>query len=78
MIYISNHLPHKTRNDLKIYKSFELESTFIEIFNPKKTNIIFGCIYKHPNMNINELNDDYLNELLDKLSKEKKYYIRFH
>ena len=78
LIYISNHLPHKTRNDLKIYKSFELESTFIEIFNPKKTNIIFGCIYKHPNMNINELNDDYLNELLDKLSKEKKYYIRLH
>ena len=29
-------------------------------------------------MNINELNDDYLNELLDKLSKEKKYYIRLH
>ena len=78
MIDISNHLPYKTRNDLKIYKSFELESTFIEIFNPKKTNIIIGCIYKHPNMNINELNDYYLNELLGKLSKEKKYYIRFH
>ena len=78
MIYISNHLPYKTRNDLKIYKSFELESTVIEIFNPKKTNIIIGCIYKHPNMNINELNNDYLNELLDKLSKEKKYYIRLH
>ena len=55
-----------------IYKSFELESTFIEICNTKKTNIIIGCIYKHPNMNINEFNDDYLNELLDKLSKESK------
>ena len=29
-------------------------------------------IYKHPNMNINEFNDDYLNKLLDKLSKEIK------
>ena len=59
-------------NDLKIYKSFELESTFIEICNPKKTNIVIGCIYKHPIMNINELNDDYLIELLHKLSKENK------
>ena len=71
-IYIRNHLSYKTRNDLKIYKSFELESTFIEIFNTKKTYIIIGCIYKHPSMNINEFNDDYLNELLDKLSKENK------
>ena len=37
-----------------------------------KTNITNGCIYKHPNMNINEFNDDYLNELPDKLSKENK------
>ena len=77
LIYIRNHLSYKTRNDLKIYKSFELESTFIEIYNPKKTNIIIGCIYKHPNMDINEFNDDYLNELLDKLSKENKSIFLF-
>ena len=65
-------MSYKTRNDLKIYKSFELESTFNEIGNPKETNIIIGCIYKHPNMNINEFNDDYLNELLDRLAKENK------
>ena len=45
---------------------FELESTFIDISNTKKTNIIIGCIYKHPSMNINEFNDDYLNEILKK------------
>ena len=28
-IYIRNYLSYKTSNDLKIYKSFELESTFI-------------------------------------------------
>ena len=55
-----------------MYKSFELESTFIEICNPTKANIIIGCIYKHPNGNINEFSDDYLNELLDKLSKENE------
>ena len=31
LIYIRNHLSYKTRNDLKIYKSFELESTFFRI-----------------------------------------------
>ena len=72
LIYIRNHLSYKTRDDLKIHKSFELESIFIEICNTKKINVIIGCIYKHPNMNINELNDDYLNELFDKLSKENK------
>ena len=72
LIYISDQLPYKTRNDLKIYKSFELESMFIQICNPKKTNIIIGCSYKHPNMNINEFNDDYINKLLDKLSKENE------
>ena len=72
LIYIRNHRSYKTRNDLKIYKSFELESAFIQICNTNKANIIIGCIYKHPSMNINEFNNDYLNELLDKLSKENK------
>ena len=72
LIYIRNCLWNKTRNDLKIYKSFELGSTFMEICNPKKTNITIGCIYKHPNVNITEFNDDYLNELFDKLSQESK------
>ena len=67
LIYIRNHLSYKTRNDLKIYKSFELESTFIEICNPKKINIIIGYNYKHY-----KFNGDYLNELLDKLSEENK------
>ena len=70
LIFARNHLSYKTRNDLESYKSCELESLFIEIFNPKKTNI--GCSYKHPSMNINEFNDDYLNKLLDKLPKENK------
>ena len=43
-----------------------------EICNSKKTKIIIGCINKRPNMNINEFNDDYLNELLGKLFKERE------
>ena len=33
-------LSYKPRNDLNIYKKSELESTFAEIINPKKSNII--------------------------------------
>ena len=58
--------------DLNIYKSNKLESTFIEVFNPKKSNIIIGCIYKHPSMDLNDFNTNYLNNLLDKVSKEQK------
>ena len=58
--------------DLNIYKGNELESTFIEILNPKKPNIIFGCICKHPSMDLNGFNTNYLNNLLNKLFKEQK------
>ena len=58
--------------DLNIYKSNELESTFIEILNPKKSNIIIGCINKQPSMDLNDFNINCLNNLLDKVSKEHK------
>ena len=64
LIYIRNHLSPKNKIDLNIYKSSELDSTFIFIWNPKKTNIIIGCINKHRSMTINEFNDDYLNDPL--------------
>ena len=35
LLYISNDLAYKPRKDLNIYKTHELESTFIEIINPK-------------------------------------------
>ena len=72
LLYISSNLSYKPRNDLFIYKSTELELTFIEILSPKKTNVIMGCIYRHPHMHLNEFNDYYINNLLDKLSKENK------
>ena len=31
ILYIANHLAYKPRDDLKIYKTNELESTFIEL-----------------------------------------------
>ena len=77
LIYIRIQVPYKTWNDLNINKSFERELHFIEICNPKKANNVTGCIYKNLSMNVNELNDDYLNGLLDKLSKKIKLYFSF-
>ena len=49
---------YKLRNDLQIYKSKELESTFVEVLEPGmlKNNMIIGCIYRHLSMELSELN----------------------
>ena len=72
LLYVANHLSYKCGNDLNIYKKNELESTFIEIVNPKKSNIIVGVIYRHPSMDLTDFNCNYLNKLLDNISKEQK------
>ena len=72
LLFIANHLSYKPHLDLNIYKSNELKSTFIDVLNPKKSNTIIGCIYKHPSMDLNDFNTNYLNNLLDKVSKEQK------
>ena len=72
LLYIANHLSYKPCTDLGLNKSNQLESTFIEIINSRKINIIVGCLYKHPNMDVSDFNENYLNTLLDKLSKENK------
>ena len=50
-----------------------MESTFIEIMNPKKSNIIVGTIYKRQSMDLTDFNSNYLNSLLEKISKEQKF-----
>ena len=72
LLYIANHLSYKYRNDLNIYKKSELESTFIEIANPRKSNIIVGVIYRNPSMDLNDSNCNYLNKLFENISKEQK------
>ena len=72
LLYVANDSSYKPCIGLNIYKSNELESTFIDISNPKKSNIIISCIYKHPSVYRNDFNTNYVNNLLDKLSKEQK------
>ena len=66
LLYIANHLWYKICRDLKIYKKFELESTFTEIINPRKSSIIVGVIYRHPKMCLTDFNNNFLNNLLKK------------
>ena len=73
LLYIHNHVSYKPSDDLCIFKATELEPSFIEISNPKRSNIIIGCFYRHPNMDLDEFNDNYLNSLLDKISKENNF-----
>ena len=47
LLYIANHLTCKCCNSLDVYKKYELESTFNEIFNPQKSRIIVGVIYRN-------------------------------
>ena len=68
MLYIAS----QKRNDLNIYAKNYLELIFIEVTNPSKTNIIVGCIYRHPTTDLNEFNCYYFNPLLQKLAKEQK------
>ena len=70
LLYINKRHSYKTRPDFAIYKPKKLESIFVEVVLPKKSNLIVGCIYKHPCMDICTFNDHYLNPLLDNLSKE--------
>ena len=72
LLYIAKHLSYKPRTDLNLRTANQLESTFIEIINSRKSNIIVGCLYKHPSMDVSEFNKNYLNTLLDELSKENK------
>ena len=50
-----------------------MESTFIEIVNPIKSNIIVEVIYRHPSMDLADFNCNYLNNLLGKTTKEQKF-----
>ena len=70
-IYIKKGLNYKLKKDLEIYKSKQLESTFIEV-NLKNEKVVIGCIYRHPSMELSEFNNDYLTNLLDTLSSENK------
>ena len=71
LIYVKNDITYIVRNDLKIYQSEKLESVFIEIIKSNNRNIMVGCVYFHPSMEVNEFNSLFLNTLSENLLSEK-------
>ena len=55
---------------MNISKKNERVSTFIEIVNPRNSNVIVQVIYRHPSMDLIGFNCTYLNKLLENISKE--------
>ena len=58
ILYISKN--YKRREDLDIYESKSIESTFVELILPKNKNKIIGCIYKHHNITEKEFIDSLI------------------
>ena len=58
LLYISNRLSYTPCCDLNIKKN-QVESMLIEIINTKKANVVVGCIYKHPNMDVIESDNHF-------------------
>ena len=79
LLFVNNELNHFSRADLNTvcYSPRELESTFVEMPSDVKgeSNIIIGCIYRHPSMTISNFNTNFLQPLLHKVSKENKRVI---
>ena len=76
-LYISKKHKSKPRNDLEkiMTKPHILESVFTEIVIPHKKNIVLGCIYRHPTMDLHDFNENYLTPLMDKLNKDKHIFL---
>ena len=72
LLYIKKAINYKLRPDLIIYKKRELESAFTEIIQKDSKNIVMGRIYRHPCLQQNKFNDEYLKPLSEKLTIEKK------
>ena len=69
-IYARKDLNSWERDDLNIVKD-DYESVWIEIEAKKSKNIVCGCIYRHPNNQIENFSN-YISKCLSKITKEKK------
>ena len=69
-MYINRKNSYKIKKEKKLYKPHKIESVFVEVIMPKRTNNIVGWIYRHPDNNIDNFNINYLRRLLQKLYKE--------
>ena len=74
LLYISNRFSYTPRSDLSqlLYSPGDLESVFVEITFSRKTNIIVGCVYRHPGMSVTTFNNEFFAPFLQSVSRENK------
>ena len=72
LFYIASNLSYKSHPDLNIYKANQLEPTFVETINPNKSNIVIGCLYKHPDMDVLDFQSNYCHQIFETVPKEQK------
>ena len=72
LLHIADNLAYQRRHDLNLYQKNYIESTSIVITNLTKTNIIVGCIYRYPIMDLNEFNCYILIHFQKNQPKNKK------
>ena len=75
MYRLRNSISQLPDLDQSFYDSKNLESVFVEIIVPNKSNIIVGTIYRHPCMSVNTFNSNFLKPLIHKVSCENKQTI---
>ena len=74
LLYVKENIICERRNDLEklVFKSCELESVFIEVDIKDKKNKIYGCIYRHPSMDLEYFTKHFFEKLMNKLASENK------
>ena len=73
LLYISDKIPYKLRNDLNVYCPKQLESVFIELLLSNKPSQIIGTTYKHPSMNASTFTNDHLKNMLNSIHYSINY-----
>ena len=72
LLYVNKKISNfKPRPDLNTYAPKMLETAFIEIINPNKSNTLIGVLYRHPSLDVDLFNRDHIRPLVTKLSLEK-------
>ena len=72
LLYISDKIPYKLRNDLNVYFPKQLESVFIEVLLSNKPSQIIGTIDKHLKMNVSAFTNNHLKKMLNVIHYENK------
>ena len=58
-----------------MYSPKLLESTFVEIHNENKSNVVVGTIYRHHAFLPSNFSNNFLTPLLEKITKQGKFLV---